>query len=244
MDAAIQPGRWVRVEQEGRAPAIAFVYLDRTAGLSAKGYFEGKGAANRPNITFRLTNFVGDIKALGEGELAELELPSKPEWLSAYGPQPLAWGSWRDDDKIKGLLQEDYPNDVESLFFDPQGVQPPEKMWVRLHDRDPRTNFYIGELLNKPHGLEHVRQGDEVALRVTMGTAQPVHVNQAVADNSEKYEASCTACGFDILVVAADALISQRLDGLPKGTTMESFIMRCHMCGENQLITRRPTSKN
>jgi hypothetical protein len=88
---------WVRMTLPGFGfpTFIGFTYVDREAGLSAKG---GSGddpdLAEAPGLTVRLPMPGVDPEPLGEPEIQRLGLPRVPSWVGFYGPQPLAGMSW------------------------------------------------------------------------------------------------------------------------------------------------------
>jgi hypothetical protein len=70
---------------------------------------------------------------------------------------------WRDHPKLRGRLHPHHPDDVQVIVNDggPRMTdRDPETVWVRVVGS--QGDLFTGEVLNQPHQLLSVRQGDRI----------------------------------------------------------------------------------
>lgn len=108
---------------------------------------------------------------------------SGPPWrnrLVLWRKQPDERTPWRDDARLRGRFNAGFPDDIQVLFLnpDPAAAGKNEVMWVRIIERDPKADLFLGILLNAPNHLRDVADRDNVVFRFD-STANPlVAVNQ------------------------------------------------------------------
>jgi hypothetical protein len=250
-------GRWVWIDLGKGEPLIAYVYLDQGAGPSAKG-----GPANDPNLatspshTVRLGGAFA-IRELSAEDLRAHTLPSRPEWLRFYGPQPDPEAPWRTDPLL--TFHADYPDDTQAFVHDgePRRTRRPgEICWVRLQgvepapprrllvmeepgpDYEPSPHVYIGVLLNQPHGLQSVKQGDRIKLVSVHGMPHPLHVtDEYLRERADWAISPCNKCGATEVFDPPSVMGKLRFPDLPPGSTLDGFSSFCTMCGGVQMLS-------
>ncbi|MCC6336476.1 MAG: hypothetical protein IT380_21125 [Myxococcales bacterium] len=229
----------------GARRVLAFRYVDRQAGPSAKGAYladvqptpeEAQEAATRPAVTVRLAPAF-TLVPLSDAEVQRLGLPARPQWAQLL-EQPGPWGA---DPRLAGKLHASYPDDLQAAFFLPE-QRTVEQLWVRLAQVVPEHDAYRGRLLNTAHGAPSLCAGTEVVVRPTPGSAMPVWLSPAVLGNLRDWRGKCSACGFDLVVEPVEALIKREFRSAPPGTVFEALTTRCAMCRGTQLLTRQPRS--
>ena len=116
---------------------------------------------------------------------------STPPWRT----QLIPWEShaeqprpWRDDARLAGRAPEGYPDDFRVLFPNPDSASggQHEIMWVRVIAHHAPSDQFLGILLNQPHYLKAVRQGDNVAFRIDAARGMPAAVGVALAKPDKK----------------------------------------------------------
>ncbi|MGE0434231.1 MAG: hypothetical protein AB7K09_15460 [Planctomycetota bacterium] len=247
----IPPLIWVRVALPANAPwpsFIGFTYVDAEQGLSAGGFPEiepdirsADWHSMMPVIARLAGQMLANATPLDEAERIALGVPDRPAWVAHYGPQPAHHGCWADDPALQRQLHADYPDDLPAMFMGNPATDsvPAEQMWVRLIDREDSTGWYIGRLLNAPHVLTHVKQGDTVRLRITPGCDVPVYVGPHEAANLEAWDCRCEACAFDLLPADVAWLMQKQFPDLPEGGTMAAFTTRCPQCSGAMIVRSR-----
>lgn len=220
---------------------LAFRYVDRQAGPSAKGAFlagidpttgEVATAATRPEVTVRIDPRM-QMTALSAADVARLGLPAEPEWMQFFKPGP-----WTSDPRLAGKFHPEYPDDLQASFFFPSTGNV-EQMWVRLERAEPALEAYAGKLLNTAHADASIAAGTTVLIRPAPGASIPVWLSPAVQENLRDWTAKCSACGFDLVVEPVSALLARQFANAPPGATFEALTTRCAMCRNTQMVTRR-----
>lgn len=87
---------------------------------------------------------------------------------------------WRDDPRLKDQFYgPDFPDDIKVLFLNPDLKAPGknEKMWVTIIDFDPKTDLFLGILVNKPVNLTDIADRDNVLFRFENELNLPIAVN-------------------------------------------------------------------
>lgn len=238
-------GTWIHIDLPEYPRFIGFTYIDPEAGLSAKG-----GAQDDPDlaeaihIIVRLPMTGRAWNPLTEEEIRDLGLPKTPEWLKHYGPQPkpgTLWGAWRNHPKLLGRFHPDYPDDLRVVVHDggPRiSSSLPEVIWVRVTGM--ADEFFRGSLLNQPHHLETVRQGDEIMFIVPEKGKYPLQVREKyLQERGDWIIHPCNKCGLSELFDAPSDLIRKSFPNAPEGMGMSFFTTFCGACGGNQIITRK-----
>ncbi len=240
---AVPPfGTWVEIQLPWDKPELflGFTYVDRDAGLSAKG-----GPVGDPNLVQAPTHTVRlplplPFRVLPPEEQQRRDLPTQPPWLHVYGPQPDPEAPWRKDAYLSPLLLDGFPDDLPVLFYGKaEDAWHMEEMWVRLQAYDAKERLYEGELLNQPHHLRRVNKGERVRLRVAPGAPRPVYVGDVEAANLREFDARCEGCGFDMLLEPARDLQARQFANVPADEAMLAFTTRCLRCGGAMLVNRR-----
>lgn len=265
-------GRWVRISLGDRwphpAPFVGFVYLDRQAGLSAKGGPEGSAdLAERPGHTLRLPLPDATPQPLSLEEVARLALPVAPAWLSIFGPQPDPQAPWRRDPHLAGRFNERFPDDLLVLVHDGEPRRTgrrPEGCWVRLRAAEPAPArrllhlpdagpseevlaakhagpglVYIGTLLNQPAALTSLEAGDEVLFLSGTGGELPVLVTrQYLAERPSWRIAPCNRCGLAETLDPPSVMGRTRFPNRPPDEELEQFTSLCPACGGMQMLSR------
>jgi len=146
---------------------------------------------------------------------------------------------WRTDPALAGKFHPQYPDDVQVLVHDgdPRRTQRrPELCWVRLAAVD-RPGVYVGVLLNQPHQLQTVKQGDRLRFVANAGMKNPLHVTDAyLRERADWTITPCDKCGasecFDPPTVMAKVRFPQMTDEMQ----IRAFTSFCSLCGGVQQL--------
>ncbi len=252
--------RWIELELpeppwREREPFLGFVYVDPQAGLSAKGGRAGDPQqAEQPSLTVRLPIGVPG-RVLGDDEAGGRGLPATPSWLPHFGPQPPAHGPWRTDPGLQGRFHAQFPDDLQVLVHDGEPRRTgkrTELCWVRVVAEEARlaapagageaaTRIYVGELLNKPHGLSTVTAGERIRFVPAPGGRHPLYVTAAyLAERGEWDIAPCSSCGLAETLDPPTVMAQTRFPDAGE-TAPVMFTAHCALCGPpaHQLVQRR-----
>lgn len=239
--------RWITLELpeapwRTAEPFVGFVYLDREAGLSAKGW--AASAPEQVGLTVRLPLGVPG-RVLADDEVAARGLPARPDWLDVYGPQPPADAPWRHDPALVGQLHPRFPDDLQVLVHDgePRRVGTrPEACWVRLdgaEDGAPRpvtgqpaaTRLYTAYLLSTPHQLTTIKAGDRLRLIAAPGGRLPLQVTDAyLAERPAWVFTPCDRCGLHEGLDPPSVMAATRFPGAPADARPLAFTALCPAC--------------
>ena len=262
-------GRWVWQELPWDHPErfLGYVYLDAEAGLSAKGGPESAAdLAEMPSHTLRMP-MPKPARPLTAEEVAARGLPAKPSWLTFYGPQPDPAAPWRTDPALGDCFHESFPDDLQVLVHDgePRRTRrPPELCWVRVvgaepgplrrflfdeeampsaedlrHKYQPGQTVYLGTLLNAPHGLQSVKEGDQVRFLAGGGLEQPLLVTPQYLDERRHWRIGpCKQCGMGECLDPPSVMVNVRFPDRPEGSSVAAFTAFCAACGGVQLLSR------
>jgi predicted RNA-binding Zn-ribbon protein involved in translation (DUF1610 family) len=171
---------------------------------------------------------------------------------------------WREHAMLKGRFLPDYPDDLQVVVHDggPQITRnEPEMVWVTVTRMD--GDLFWGHVLNQPHNLQTVHQGDEIKFVVPDGNA-PAALVELAANRlglhqpalrgwlapilaTDKYlrerEAwiihPCPQCGLSELFDAPSDLIRMVFPHPPPDAEMRSFTATCPQCGGVQCVESR-----
>ncbi|MFT3699780.1 MAG: hypothetical protein QM831_41925 [Kofleriaceae bacterium] len=246
-------GSWVMIDRLPDEPVIAFVYLDPHAGPSAKGGLASQhDLAQMPSRTVRLTPQVA-MRELSASEISARRLPSRPDWITHYGPQPDPQAAWHKDPLLAGKFHPQYPDDIQSFVHDGDPRRQrrgPELCWVRIlkidraptrqvsADYEPSRHVYIGELLNQPHTLTSVKKGDRLKLISVHGLPHPLHVtDEYLAEREDWRITPCDRCGASETFDPPSVMARVRFPNMPEGAVLEAFTSICSHCGGVQQLS-------
>jgi hypothetical protein len=253
------------LEQKGRF--LGYVYFDPEAGLSAKGGPEADPQLDTlPRLTVRLP--IGKpLQPLSDEETRVRGLPSTPAWLHHYGPQPRTDAPWRVEPALKGRFHPSYPDDLEVLVHDgePRRTQKPaEVCWVRVVDAEPgpirryiylkdatplsQADFarryegedvvYVATLLNQPHQLLSVHQGDVVRFLAHVGGKHPLMVTPQYLKERRRWRVlPCNKCGFCEGFDPPSEMARARFPEMEPDGEMKSFTSFCPFCDGMQMFS-------
>lgn len=225
-------------------PFVGYVYLDASAGLSAKGGPADEPAA-APSLTVRLPIGVPS-RVMTDAEAAPRATP--PAWIDSYGPQPQRDAPWRLDRAMAGRWHRSFPDDVQVLVHDgdPRGTgRLPEGCWVRVDEAKaigarPATAAdgaviargavaYVGALLHPPRQLTSVVEGARVTFVPDPGGKHPLAVSDAyLAERARWTIGACPRCGLGEAFDPPSALAAARFGGAGE---VIAFTAHCPMCG-------------
>ncbi|WP_163995896.1 hypothetical protein [Pyxidicoccus caerfyrddinensis] len=259
---------WMQLPWEFQERFLGYVYVDPDAGLSAKGDRESVAElAERPGVTVRLPMGF-PLRALTAEEVAARGLPATPAWLVHFGPQPAPASPWRQDPHLQGRFHESHPNDLEVLVHDGEPRRTgrrPELCWVRVlrAERGPSrrvlyrpgqtqlsqeefqrrysgdTWVYVARLLNAPHGLQDIHQGEELRFLSGAGLYHPLHVTPQYLQEREGWHiAPCDKCGWSEAFDPPSVMARFRFPDMPPDAELEGFTSFCPMCDGVQLLSR------
>lgn len=243
-------GRWVEIALPdapwGRpVPFVGYVYMDWQAGMSAKG-----GPADRPDdppsLTVRLP-IGAPSRVLDAAEVGARVTP--PAWVAHFGPQPPTDAPWRRDPALRGRWHKQFPDDLQVLVHDgePRRTQrAAEGCWVRVDASEPAPArpsasadgvaiargavVYVGTLLNQPHKLTTLAQGDRVRFLPDPGGRHPLLVTEAyLAERAGWTIAPCPRCGLGEGLDPPSVMAATRFPDA--GGTIEAFTAHCVACG-------------
>jgi hypothetical protein len=252
---------------------LGFVYLDSTAGLSVQGGLESaENVEELAGYIVRLRMPLPPIRQLTFEEISNRGLPPTPSWLEHYGPQPDPGAAWHSDPHLKGLLHASFPDDIQVLVHDGEPrrtKREPELCWVRIltteqgptrryifiqqattltkseFDRkyEPNDVVYVAKLLNTPHKLKTVCQGDTIRFLAGGGLQHPLHVStQYLQERVRWFIAPCDKCGMGECLDPPSTMIELRFKTLsdPEIKMAEpfSFSSFCPRCGGHQFLSR------
>ena len=146
--------------------------------------------------------------------------------------------NWRDFPLLKDRFHPDFPDDLQVIVHDggPRlSSHNPELTWVRITKY--RDEVFVGTVLNQPHGLTTVKQGDSILFLVTSNCEYPFRVTPRYLTERKRWRIiPCDKCGLSELFDAPSELIAKIFPDLPSGTTPEAFTSFCPICGGVQLV--------
>lgn len=145
---------------------------------------------------------------------------------------------WRNHPKLQGLLNPEYPDDLQVLVHDggPRVTDhSPELIWVRV--ADCVDSVFTGTALNQPEQLSNIQMGADVTFIIPDGGAHPILVtDKYLKERADWIIHPCDACGFSELFDAPSDLIRLIFPNLPEGASPEMFTSFCALCGGVQAV--------
>lgn len=155
---------------------------------------------------------------------------------------------WRIDPLLQGRFHPEYPDDLQIVVHDggPRLTKnPPELMWVSVVGKSGRA--YRGKLLNKPHGLASVKQGDEILFLAGPKGIDPFCVTPKYLQEREHWHVlPCNKCGMPELFDAPSDLIAVVFPKLKdqKDVAEMKFTSFCPLCRGVQLVSDKPLDES
>jgi hypothetical protein len=151
---------------------------------------------------------------------------------------------WRTDPLLRGRFHPDYPDDLQVIVHDggPRLTKKsPELMWVSVVGTEGRA--YRGKLLNKPHNLITVKEGDEVLFLAGPKGIEPFRVTPKYLKEREHWHIlPCNRCGMPELFDAPSDLIAVIFPNMKDREDVEEFKFTsfCPLCRGVQLVSDKP----
>lgn len=163
---------------------------------------------------------------------------------------------WREHARLKGRFRPDYPDDLQVIVHDGGPLvsrNEPEIVWVTVTGMN--GDLFWGRLLNPPHNIQTVRQGDEIKFVMPTGDAPitllalaavrlglekpprtgwlaPVLVTDKYLEERQTWNVHpCGQCGLSDLFDAPSDLIPVLLAQHPPDEEISTFIAPCPNCG-------------
>ena len=118
-------------------------------------------------------------------------------------------------------------------------------MWVSVLGKSGRA--YRGKLLNKPHGLASVKQGDEILFLAGPKGIDPLRVTPKYLQEREHWHIlPCNKCGMPELLDAPSDLIAVVFPKLKdqKDVAEMKFTSFCPLCRGVQLVWDKPLDES
>lgn len=152
---------------------------------------------------------------------------------------------WREDPNLKGRFDPLYPDDLLVVVHEggPQlSNRLPEIMWVRVLEK--RRNSYLGTLLNHPHALETIDQGDYISFMMAAGSRHPIRVTDKYLEERTGWDVKpCAQCGMSELFDPPSELIHEIFNELPANAwALGWFTSFCPVCGGFQVVSSKKIS--
>lgn len=97
----------------------------------------------------------------------------------------------------------------------------------------------MGKLLNAPHALQSVRQGDTVRFLTGGGLQQPLQVTLEYLEERENWRiVPCNKCGMSECLDPPSVMAKLRFPDQPPDAVTTMFTSFCPRCGGMQLLSR------
>jgi hypothetical protein len=264
MTAEAVLGRWIELKlpMEQAKVFLGYAYLDPTAGLSAKGdRHDADDVAGRPTVTVRLPGSF-PWRVLPETERIRRGLPSTPEWIAFFGPQPDPNAPWRRDPILRACTHPSFVNDVQVVVHDGEPRRTGragEKCWVRVLRAAPMPQralifnpdafpmgaaafeakyggprfVYTGTLLNQPHKLTTVSEGDELRFVSAEGLDMGLLVTDQYLEECAVWQVQpCNKCGMADTLDPPSVMAKTRFPDAPADAQIQQFSSFCIRCGQ------------
>jgi hypothetical protein len=243
-------GVWVRLPLPECPEFVGFTYVDPQAGFSAQAQVPpGAGEEQGRLLIVRLPIGV-PWEVLPEAEVIRLGLPAVPPQIPMfYGPQPrpgTLWGGWRQHPKLEGRFHPESRDDLQVVVHDggPRLTEHrPELVWVRVTGGE--GDIFTGKVLNQPHHLRTVSQGDEIRFLAPAGGEHLLMVTRKyLAERPNWTIVPCNRCGLSELFDAPSDLLRVVFPNTPAGAEMMTFSAFCGACGGVLLVKSKKYPEN
>lgn len=130
------------------------------------------------------------------------------------------------------------PGGSRGLIHNPEGGLSEAELEARYCGR----HVFLGRLLNAPHQLESVKQGDEIRFLTCTGAEQPLMVTRAYLEERESWWVMpCEKCGLAECLDPPSVMGRLRFPDSPPDAEVMSFTAFCPVCGGMQLLSRDPS---
>jgi hypothetical protein len=245
-------GAWVWIELPKQQLSIAgLTYFDPKVGLTAMGWKVVGVTIDRESHFFVRMPLPGGATwhRLDDSQAAALGLDAAlPSIISQnYGPQPPAgslWGAWRELPGLKGRFLPDHPDHIQVIVHDggPRITRnKPEAVWVCMAGME--AEVCRGRVLNQPHQLQSVRQGDTVRFLAPQGARLPFMVTEKYLRERSAWKIHpCASCGLPELFDAPSDLCRAVFPDVQAGARIEHFTAFCPLCGGVQGVEAVPAA--
>jgi len=160
-----------------------------------------------------------------------------------------AMSTWRTDPALASRFHASFPDDLQVLVHDgePRRTQRrPELCWVRVIGRDdgparPGAQVddravYRAQLLNQPHALTSVRQGDTLRFYAAAGAKHPLTVSEAYLAERAAWRIGACACGLYEGLDPPSTMWRTRFPDVD--AVAVAFSAFCPLCGGTQMLER------
>ena len=170
-------------------------------------------------------------------------------------PEQVSSRPWRLDPALANRFHPSFPDDLQIVVHDgsPRRTgRQPELCWVRImaaENGPPRPNLdsdeinpesqtvYVAELLNRPHQLHTVQQGQSVRLYAHAGSKHPLMVTaDYLAERADWQISPCDSCGLNERLDPPSMLARAIFPDSPTVPLM--FTAACPLCGARRLLRR------
>jgi len=155
---------------------------------------------------------------------------------------------WRSDPLLQGRFHPEYPDDLQVIVHDggPRLTKnSPELMWVSVVGKSGRA--YRGKVLNSPHNLRTVKQGEEILFLGGPKGIDPFRVTPKYLQEREHWHVlPCNKCGMPELFDAPTDLIAVIFPDLKdrKDVAEIKFTSFCPLCRGVQLVPDKPLDES
>jgi hypothetical protein len=173
---------------------------------------------------------------------------------------------WRWESCLYGQFHPECPDDVQVIVHDGEPRRTgrrPEVCWVTiiameppiqrvaLHSEatrlskeefDARYNIpfpvFVGRMLNAPHALSSVKQGESIRFIMSPGLEYPLHVSSDYLRERPRWGVSpCGKCGASECLDPPTVMFHTRFPSTPPDAIPEMFTAFCAFCGGTQLLS-------
>jgi len=152
---------------------------------------------------------------------------------------------WRTHPALQGKLHPGQPDDLQVIVHDggPRITSArPEAVWVTVTGQE--GDVFSGKVLNVPHQLKTVRQGQAIRFVVDAGSDRAVMVTDKYLAERPRWKiVGCGKCGLGELFDAPSDLIRVTFPDLPADAQLDAFTAFCGLCGGVQTIEAAPSAR-
>lgn len=149
---------------------------------------------------------------------------------------------WRTDPAISSRFHPDYPDDLQVIVHagGPRFTQAqPELIWVRVTGKNGQA--YCATLLNQPHQLPVLKQGDLILFLAPNAKNEPYLVTEKyLKERDDWHIGPCNKCGMPDLFDAPSDLQTKIFPNVPGDAKVEMFTSFCPVCGGVQTVSSSP----
>ena len=147
--------------------------------------------------------------------------------------------SWRSHPRLAARFNPQYPDDLQVVIHEggPRlSKSVPELVWVSV-SREESENVFAGRILNQPHNLKSLRQGDEIKFIVPEVGQYPLLTTDKYLKEKAHWKIhGCRKCGLTELFDAPTDLVRIIFPHIKSEAEVEMFTSFCGLCGGIQGI--------